>query len=245
MSFHVPVIQAIAWPKGAIRRAQLDHSALPFETGDASSLADQEICASDNQGADLRGAPRFTMLIRSAKLITKQGEFVCVVRDVSSTGVRVRMFHKLPDEKQMALQMPSGSLYELCPIRRSGDEIGFQFVSRVDVDQLISEASEYPKRALRFEICFPLIVRVNGERWDAVVENISQQGARFHSDALFAIDQSVFLFGGDGAEIFPEIRAKVRWRRDDCYGVVFDDTFSLGDFARLCVELQSPMLATG
>ena len=40
-------------------------------------------------GNDQRGAPRYTSLIRAAKLVCGQGEFVCVIRDVSSTGVSV------------------------------------------------------------------------------------------------------------------------------------------------------------
>ena len=42
-----------------------------------------------------------------------------------------------------------------------------------------------------------------------------------------------------------EIRAKVRWRRERHYGVVFDDTFALGDFARLAARLQAPALLDG
>ena len=44
---------------------------------------------------------------------------------------------------------------------------------------------------------------------------------------------------------FAEVRAKVRWRRDHDYGVVFDDTFTLGDFARLAARLQAPGLLEG
>ena len=39
-----------------------------------------------------------------------------------------------------------------------------------------------------------------------------------------------------------EVRAKVRWRRERQYGVVFDDTFTLGEFARLAALLQAPAL---
>ena len=44
----------------------------------------------------MRGAQRFTLLIRTAKLVCESGEYLCVIRDVSSTGVRLRLFHDLP-----------------------------------------------------------------------------------------------------------------------------------------------------
>jgi hypothetical protein len=35
-----------------------------------------------------------------------------------------------------------------------------------------------------------------------------------------------------------EVRAKLRWRRDQTYGVVIDDKLSLEDFARFAARLQ-------
>ena len=34
------------------------------------------------------------------------------------------------------------------------------------------------------------------------------------------------------------INAKVRWRRGDTYGLVFEDTFQFGDMARIVAGLQ-------
>ena len=45
---------------------------------------------------DMRGAQRFTLLIRTAKLVSETGEFLCIIRDVSATGLRLRLFHDLP-----------------------------------------------------------------------------------------------------------------------------------------------------
>ena len=72
-----------------------------------------------------------------------------------------------------------------------------------------------------------------------------QQGARFECDALLAIDQTVRIEAPDLGGMLREVRAKVRWRRGQHYGVVFDDTFTLGDFARLAARLQAPALLEG
>lgn len=193
-------------------------------------------------GEELRAAPRFTLLIRAAKLVSAQGEFVCVIRDVSETGVSVRLFHALPVGEDFALHMPAGAVYEIKRVWERGHEAGFAFAEPVEVAALVNESSQYPKRGLRLALCFPVTIATPAGPIAAVVENLSQQGARITCDALLAIDQGVRLMvpglGGESREV----RAKVRWRRDRQYGAVFDDTFTLGEFARLAALLQAPAL---
>ena len=193
-------------------------------------------------GAEMRAAPRFTLLIRAAKLVSAQGEFVCVIRDVSETGVSVRLFHALPGCQNFALHMPAGPSYEITNVWERGNEAGFRFDQAVDVPQLIGESGEYPKRGLRLGLCFPVTVITLADRIEAVVENLSQQGARIACDGLLAIDQTIRIEmpGADGTP--RKVRAKVRWRRGPDYGVVFEDTFALGEFARLAARLQAPAL---
>jgi hypothetical protein len=198
--------------------------------------------ASDTPGADQRAAPRFTLLIRAAKLVSAQGEFVCVIRDVSETGVSVRLFHALPSCKDYALHMPAGAAYEVSCVWQRENEAGFTFAQSVQVGQLVNEASDYPKRGLRLGLCFPVMVHTLSGSFDAVVENLSQQGARITCDQLLAIDQNVRIAAPGLTDKTREVRAKVRWRRERQYGVVFDDTFTLGEFARLAAQLQAPAL---
>ena len=109
----------------------------------SSPQLDQEPQAT---GEDLRAAPRFTLLIRAAKLISAQGEFVCVIRDVSETGVSVRLFHALPGCQQFELHMPAGAVYEINRVWQRDNEAGFTFSQPVEVPQLINESADYPKR---------------------------------------------------------------------------------------------------
>ena len=193
-------------------------------------------------GDDLRTAPRFTLLIRAAKLVSAQGEFVCVIRDVSESGVSVRLFHALPGCTAYALHMPAGETYEITRVWQRDNEAGFTFASPVEVARLITESSAYPKRGLRLGICFPVTLHSLAGSFAAEVENLSQQGARLTCDRLLAIDQNIRISAPELTGTKREVRAKVRWRRDDQYGVVFDDTFTLGEFARLAAVLQAPAL---
>ena len=193
-------------------------------------------------GDELRTAPRFTLLIRAAKLVSAQGEFVCVIRDVSESGVSVRLFHALPGCTAYALHMPAGETYEITRVWQRDNEAGFTFVDPVEIARLITESSEYPKRGLRLGICFPVTIHSLAGSFQAEVENLSQQGARLTCDRLLAIDQNIRISAPELTGTKQEVRAKVRWRRDHQYGVVFDDTFTLGEFARLAAVLQAPAL---
>lgn len=193
-------------------------------------------------GDDMRATPRFTLLIRAAKLVSPNGEFVCVIRDVSETGVSVRLFHKLPTGSPLELQMPGGGSYQIETKWQRGNEAGFAFAEAIEVESLIKEADEYPKRSMRLDLFFPIKVSTLTQSAEGLVLNLSQQGARFESDGLFAIDQNLRLASVESIPELSEVRAKVRWRRDKEYGVVFDDTFTLGDFARLAARLQCPGL---
>ena len=204
-----------------------------------------QIAQDVQNGAEQRAAPRFGLLIRAAKLACESGQFVCVIRDVSETGVSARLFHALPDDEHYELHMPGGAIYEITCVWRREQEAGFRFVAPVEVESLINEACAYPKRGLRLAVEFPVTLTTLTQRCTAMVQNISQQGALIKCDGLFAIEQTLRIEAPDIAPELKEIRAKVRWRRGTDYGVALDDTFSLGDFARFGAFLQAPALLAG
>lgn len=207
----------------------MDYTALQNTQGSATE---------PETSADQREAPRYTSLIRAAKLVSSQGEFVCVIRDVSRLGIGLRMFHEIPVGEEAALELGNGKVFELKRVRAKGREGSFTFLDPIAVDQLIREDWDYPKRQLRLNIAMPLTVTAITGRVDAITDNLSQQGCRLNCDAPFAIDQNLRIAG----EHFPEIRAKVRWRKAASYGLVFENTFMLQDFARLAATLQCPQL---
>ncbi|WP_246449805.1 PilZ domain-containing protein [Qipengyuania soli] len=190
--------------------------------------------------SDQRSAPRYTSLIRAAKLVCGQGEFVCVIRDVSSTGVSLRTFHALPTDVSIALELQNGETYELRQVRRNGFEASYRFLKPVPVERLIHENWNFPKRQLRLNLVMPLTISTLTQKANALSLNISQQGARVECDAVFAIDQNVRVYN----DFVPEIRCKVRWRRDANYGLAFDNFFTLREFALLAARVQCPILLT-
>jgi len=198
-------------------------------------------CETTPHTGDERAAPRFTLLIRAAKLIAPQGEFICVIRDVSEIGISLRGFHTLPAEGPQWLELQTGERHAIEPVWTRGLETGYRFLEPVEIAALVAEAGRFPKRQLRLNIAFPVELAFVGGRVRAEVVNLSQQGARIECDALLAIDQPLRLCSG----MLPEVRARVRWRRDREYGLVFDDTFSLNQLAVFGAGAQWPeLLAT-
>ena len=177
-------------------------------------------------------------LIRSAKLVCSQGEFLCVIRDVSAVGISLRTFHGLPTDKTIALELQNGETYAIDETRREGFEASYRFEHPVSVERWIRETWQFPKRQLRLNIAIPLKLSTLTQGGDALSVNLSQQGARVECDTPFAIDQSLRVTG----DHFPDTAAKVRWRKDAHYGLVFENTLSLREFAVLAAAVQCPAM---
>lgn len=204
-----------------------------------ASVAIDNRYSSDLASLDQRAAPRFTSLIRAAKLTCEQGEFICVVRDASTTGVRLRCFHAVPRDSSLTLELQNGDRFAIEWIRGEGHEASFRFPHEVPIERLVQDSINYPRRPLRLNIAIPLTLRTPMGAVTAVTQNVSQQGCRVECAMPLALAQSVVV---ESAQL-PGIRAKVRWRRGNDCGLVFDDTFSLIDFATLAARLQSPALS--
>ena len=182
-----------------------------------------------------RNAPRFTVLIRAAKLITPDGEFLCVIRDVSDSGISVRIFHQIPDCGEMLIELQNSEQYTVDLVWQDEERAGFRFKSEVDVARIIELPSRFAKRAIRLSLSAPAELVAGLQILPVTLLDISQQGAKIESAQLFSIDQRVKL----RAEGLRETAAKIRWRRNGQCGLVFEDTFQFGEVARIAQSLQA------
>ncbi|MGE0284318.1 MAG: PilZ domain-containing protein, partial [Rhizobiaceae bacterium] len=101
---------------------------------------------------NLRGAQRFTLLIRTAKLVCESGEFLCVIRDVSETGLRLKLFHHLPQDRHLALELANGEVYFVEKVWERDGHAGFRFAAPIDVQGFIAEVSPFPRRQVRLRM---------------------------------------------------------------------------------------------
>ena len=179
-------------------------------------------------GAELRRAPRFTLLVRTAKLVIDGREYLCVLRDASATGAKVRLFHAIPPHRTIALETASGHRYPMDMMWCRDDHAGFRFHEDVDVHELIEDRREqYPKRQIRLRVAHEAVLHAQGRAMAVMLHDISQQGACIDCGEYLMMRQPIRL------EVpgFPEIFAKVCWRQQPRYGLVFETGFSLEEMA--------------
>ena len=199
---------------------------------DDRAISDGE--AEQRSFEEMRGAQRFTLLIRTAKLVCESGEFLCIIRDVSATGLRLRLFHALPADGHMALELANGEVYFVERVWERDSHAGFRFATPIDVQAFIAEVSPYPRRQPRLRLQFPAVLSCEGQASVATVRDLSPQGARSETTRFLALSQRLKLEG----DLFPAMIAKVCWRSGADYGLVFEQVFSLVAFAMLAAKLQ-------
>lgn len=190
----------------------------------------------DSVDAERRASQRVTLLIRPAKLIADDREFLCVVRDLSDGGIKVRLFAPVPDHQRLVIEFDTGERQRIKIVWQAGELAGFAFVDPVDVDRLIaSHQGTFPRRQPRLNVAFEAVLCTAGLRTPVVVRDISQRGASVECNGWLMIDELVRL----ESEVLPTLHAKVRWRRPPRYGLIFEQTFQLPDLARACAGLSA------
>lgn len=197
--------------------------------------------AEDREYLEQRGAARLTLLLRAAKLTCPQGEFPCILRDVSDTGASVQLFHALPPDADLTLEMVNGDRFPLKRVWERNRNAGFSFIEPGKLDVILAGASPYSRRPLRLQIAIPCDVAAKGRLVSAYLGNLSQQGAMFRSHERFAKLQRLTLVLGH----LVSIEAIVRWRRDDRHGVCFTHPLGMAELAAMSFALQRENLRRG
>ena len=190
-------------------------------------------------GPDQRSGQRFTLLLRVAKLVTGQGEFLCVLRDVSDRGIKAKLFHDLTVTELCLLDLGGGERHRLDLVWQRDGHAGFRFADGpIAIGQLIEEAGPFPKRHMRLALIRPVPVLLNTEGLSlpAQLVDISQHGAAVELDQRLALGRQLRI----AAPPLPALHARVRWRRGGQHGLVFQEGFRLDALAQLAGQLQLP-----
>ncbi|WP_018075674.1 PilZ domain-containing protein [Novosphingobium nitrogenifigens] len=203
---------------------------------DASPFAGSPPAERLPSGAEQRAAPRFTLLLRVAKLIVDGHEYFCIIRDASATGVKVKLFAPLANHVELTLELGSGDRYQAECVWTAGDHAGLRFLHPIAVEHLLDETlTRGPRRQIRLNIAIGGILRSGGEAVPISLHDISLQGAGITSDKWLLVNELVKV----ETPILPPIYAKIRWRDHPRYGLIFENTFRLEDLARRCSGIPS------
>ena len=186
-------------------------------------------------GSELRSAPRYALLIRTAKIIADGSEFLCIIRDASATGLKVRLFSELPQARAIHVELVTGDRYRVELVWQADDHAGLRFLQAIEIEQFLDEnLGTFPRRQVRLRIALEAVLRLGGEAVPIALKDISQQGACIESDKLLLVNELVRLETDVARPLF----AKVRWRSHPRYGLIFEHTFKLDELAHISGPLQ-------
>ena len=186
-------------------------------------------------GSELRSEPRFALLIRTAKIIADGREFLCIIRDVSGTGLKIRLFSPLPPSRELSIEQVNGDRYPVELVWQTEDYAGLRFREEIAVERLLDEGgSTLPRKQVRLRIALDGVLHSGGEAVRIAFKDISQQGACIESEKWLLMNELVRIETG----VTPPLYAKVRWRSHPRYGLIFEHTFKLNELARISAPLQ-------
>jgi len=183
---------------------------------------------------DRRSAQRVAVMIRPAKLIVDSREFLCVVRDVSEKGLKLRLFHELPRHSHLTVEFENGDRHAVRLIWHTGELAGCTFIEPVDLPRLIAaHEGPYPRRQPRLQVAIEAVLCTAGLRTPVTLRDLSQRGAAVDCPGWLMIDELARI----ERKVLPTIHAKVRWRRPPRYGVVFEQIFRIEELALACARI--------
>ncbi|MBS0253631.1 MAG: PilZ domain-containing protein [Proteobacteria bacterium] len=186
------------------------------------------------QGAELRRAERYTVLLRTAKIIEGGREFLCVLRDVSATGVKLKIFHRLPPGK-LVLELNDGQRFMIEPMWCDGEHAGCRFDEPVDVRRFLETSGDpYNRRKVRLNLQKQARLVVRGQQFEVRLSNLSGHGAGIESDVPLMQYEPVRMEVAG----MPVLYGKVCWAEPPRYGIVFDFGFRLEQLAAHVAALQ-------
>ena len=174
------------------------------------------------------------MMMRAAKLLCESGEYVGVVRDISTTGAKVRLFHETPPDTHLFLALGNGRRYAMERMWHHDNHVGFRFSSDIDIGEFVEEPGRHPRRPVRLHMEKPATVTAKGQEHQAMLVNLSQHGACIEAGSQLAVCEQLRL----EVEGLPVRIGHVRWRKGFTHGLVFQQAFRLDEFAEHAYALQ-------
>lgn len=182
------------------------------------------------EAGDQRTAARFTLLIRSAKLLVDDKEYLCVIRDASKAGLRLKLFNRIPGHAKLTVELANGESFPVRKVWERDGFGGFAFMEEVSLERLVETGhGPFPNRKLRLKTLMAGRLVVGGQEFPITFENLSVQGACITCESLLAIDQLVRV----ETDELPSFHAKVRWRQRPQYGLVFEQMLSFEELGQL------------
>lgn len=173
-----------------------------------------------------RRALRQAKVLRVGLLESDQGAQLCLIRDISSGGLRVDLHYNLARGTKASIELNTGRRLQGTIIWYRNEQAGMEFDELVDVEQFLTPEPAVPcgprPRLPRIGMNRVVTVRSGARIYRVPVVDISQGGMKVATDAIKAGDEVVVLLAD-----FKPIPGVVRWSKAGCSGIAFNQLLPL------------------
>lgn len=200
----------------------------------------QTLSPVDVQTSDRRTDVRTTKVFRPVLIETEEFAGFCLVRDLSQSGLRGKVFAQLAEGLPISVQFTDEILVPATIVWFKDEHIGVKFDQSINVDAILGKlgnkfVGKKITRAPRLQIQCKGELAFNGQFRTIEVQDISQRGLGARTDFYIAPDQEVQvrLVG-----LEPR-KAVVRWTQHGKVGLHFIRPIAFDELAKWVIHLQS------
>lgn len=175
-----------------------------------------------SESTERREGVRQTMVLRVGTIEDDERTSFCLLKNISRTGVQVKVFGHLRCESKVRLRV--GDEEPLSGVVKwvRDDVVGVRFEQMLAVEGLLRVAQKLvPNRrrsSPRVSTSACAVLRTNGQAYSAELRDISACGARLCTPKAAKLGSTVMLTLPD----LPPIRTFVRWATSDEVGLAFE-----------------------
>ncbi|WP_293975706.1 PilZ domain-containing protein [Sphingomonas sp.] len=183
-----------------------------------------------------RRAARHTTVLQVARLCTERSEELCILRDISDTGLRAEVYCRLQIDEPVTFEMRTGHRVSGTVVWVRDNSIGVRFGATISVPEVLAHCSFDDRlgriRPPRIDVAMPGLLLSGRELIDVTIRNISQAGMKIRTaTSLLAGSEVTVRLAGIGQR-----GAKVRWYRDGEAGLQLLQGLTYPEFANWRVE---------
>jgi len=173
---------------------------------------------------------RVTTIFLIGKLLSRHGEALCRIRNLSSGGLMAEVHVPLDEDDAVQVELKAGDRLSGRVRWTQEGRMGVAFDAQVEVAALLARATartdeQKLARAPRFSADCAIELGVDGRGRAGRLVNLSQGGARLEADVVPEKGQLMTL----AIPGLPERQGSVRWIGDGALGLAFAEPFAFDE----------------
>jgi hypothetical protein len=184
---------------------------------------------------------RHATTLQVAKLATRRGEELCILRDISPGGAKVMVYHPLTPGEPVVLALKTAHEIAGRVAWCSDDIVGITFDRRIAVLELLAHRAlnRFGQRIRppRLTVDLAAVLEVDDGCTDVRIRDVSQAGMRITANRLVKDDQHCAL----DIPAMGKRQAIVRWCRNGEAGIALKQPLTYSEFAAWRQAIAGPV----